>query len=78
MKAPDPSEPPEPEYDYGDAAEGEGVVGGVVGPGPERDRGRAGVRDRGLPQAADGGAGCVQRSVRIRSSSRASSPVRSP
>lgn len=31
MKPPDPNEPPEPEYDYGDAGEGEGVVGGVVG-----------------------------------------------
>lgn len=31
MKPPDPNEPPEPEYDYGDAAEGEGVIGGVVG-----------------------------------------------
>jgi periplasmic protein TonB len=66
MKAPDPNEPPEPEYDYGDAAEGEGVIGGVVGarPGNEIEDApayaTAGYRK---PQMAE--PGCVQRSVRM-------------
>jgi periplasmic protein TonB len=34
MKRPDPSEPPEPQYDYGDDNGQEGVVGGVVGGAP--------------------------------------------
>lgn len=66
MKAPDPNEPPEPEYDYGDAAEGEGVVGGVVG-APAQNQiedapayATAGYRK---PQMAQ--AGCVQQSVRL-------------
>jgi protein TonB len=66
MKAPDPNEPPEPEYDYGDAAEGEGVVGGVVG-APAQNQvedapayATAGYRK---PQMAQ--AGCVQSSVRL-------------
>jgi periplasmic protein TonB len=66
MKPPDPNEPKEPEYDYGDAAEGEGVVGGVVGAQP-----RGGIEDAPAyatagyrkPQMAE--PGCVQRSVRI-------------
>lgn len=67
MKAPDPNEPPEPEYDYGDAAEGEGVIGGVVGAAPAQNQiedapayATAGYRK---PQMAQ--AGCVQSSVRL-------------
>jgi protein TonB len=66
MKPPNPNEPPEPEYDYGDAAEGEGVVGGVVG-APAQNQvedapayATAGYRK---PQMAQ--AGCVQSSVRL-------------
>jgi periplasmic protein TonB len=68
MKAPDPNEPPEPEYDYGDAAAGEGVVGGVVGGAPQAKNeiedapafATAGYRK---PQMAQ--AGCVQNAVRV-------------
>jgi protein TonB len=68
MKAPDPNEPPEPEYDYGDAAEGEGVVGGVVGAAPAKSNeiedapafATAGYRK---PQMAQ--AGCVQSNMRV-------------
>lgn len=66
MKPPDPNEAPEPEYDYGDQAEGEGVVGGVVGARPSNDiedapaYATAGYRK---PQMAE--PGCVQRTVRI-------------
>lgn len=64
MKAPDPNEPPEPEYDYGDAAEGEGVIGGVVGAAP-------GIED--APSYATAGfrkpemvvPRCVQNSIRL-------------
>ncbi len=66
MKAPDPNEAPEPEYDYGDQKEGEGVVGGVVGAQPTNQiedapaYATAGYRK---PQMAE--PGCVQRTVRI-------------
>ena len=67
MKAPDPNEPPEPEYDYGDVKAGEGVIGGVVGAAPVKNEiedapayATAGYRK---PQMAQ--AGCVQSSVRL-------------
>ena len=67
MKAPDPNEPPEPEYDYGDAKPGEGVIGGVVGAAPVKNEiedapayATAGYRK---PQMA--AAGCVQSTVRL-------------
>ncbi|WP_041453254.1 energy transducer TonB [Anaeromyxobacter dehalogenans] len=67
MKPPDPNEPPEPEYDYGDAAAGEGVVGGVVGAAPQQSQiedapayATAGYKK---PQMAQ--PNCVQNSVRL-------------
>jgi periplasmic protein TonB len=66
MKAPDPNEPPEPEYDYDESAAGEGVVGGVVGAAPRNDIedapafATAGYKK---PQMAQ--AGCVQSSMRV-------------
>jgi len=66
MKPPDPNEPPEPEYDYGGAAEGEGVVGGVVGAQPTNqieDAPAYATSGYRKPQMAE--PGCVQRSVRI-------------
>lgn len=66
MKPPDPSEPPEPEYDYGDDTGQEGVVGGVVGAAPQPE-----IED--APAFATAGyrkpemarRGCVQESVRL-------------
>lgn len=69
MKAPDPNEPPEPEYDYGSAGSGEGVIGGVVGAQPAAATNQiedapayatAGFRK---PQMAQ--PGCVQGAVRL-------------
>jgi protein TonB len=66
MKPPDPNEAPEPEYDYGDQAEGEGVIGGVVGAQPSNE-----IEDApkfataGYRKPAMAEPGCVGRSVRI-------------
>ncbi len=67
MKQPDPNEPPEPEYDYGDTSAGEGVVGGVVGAAPQQNQiedapafATAGYKKPQMVQA-----GCVQSSVRV-------------
>lgn len=66
MKPPDPNEAPEPEYDYGDVAEGEGVIGGVVGAQATNE-----IEDApkfataGYRKPAMAEPGCVQRSVRV-------------
>jgi protein TonB len=63
MKAPDPNEK-EPEYDWGDEGDGEGVVGGVVGGG-------GGIEDApayataGFRKPAQAQKNCVQDTVRI-------------
>ncbi len=66
MKPPDPNEPPEPEYDYGDqSTAGEGVIGGVVGAQPNAIEDAPAYATAGYrkPQMAE--PGCVQRAVRI-------------
>lgn len=69
MKPPDPNEKPEPEYDYGNAAPGEGVVGGVVG-GPAAPT-QPSIEDApvfataGYKKPAEAQKGCVMSSMRI-------------
>ena len=65
MKPPDPNEPPEPEYDYGDVGEGEGVIGGVVGApsGGIEDAPQYAMAGYRKPSMAE--PGCVGRNVRI-------------
>ena len=65
MKPPDPNEPPEPEYDYGDAAEGEGVVGGVVGAQSGGIEDAPAFASAGYRKPAMAEPGCVGRSVRV-------------
>jgi protein TonB len=65
MRAPDPNEAPEPEYDYGDAAEGEGVIGGVVGGAPNDIEDAPAYATAGYRKPTMVEPGCVQRSVRI-------------
>lgn len=61
MKAPDPNEKPEPEYDYDSG--GEGVVGGVVGAGQIEEAPAYATSGYVKPRQAQ--ANCVQNSVRI-------------
>lgn len=65
MKPPDPNEPPEPEYDYGDVAEGEGVIGGVVGAQGGGVDDAPAYAMAGFRKPRQSVANCVQDSVRI-------------
>jgi protein TonB len=65
MKPPDPNEAPEPEYDYGDVAEGEGVIGGVVGAQPSAVEDAPAFASAGYRKPAMAEPGCVARSVRV-------------
>jgi protein TonB len=65
MKPPDPNEPPEPEYDYGDAAEGEGVIGGVVGAQAPSIEDAPAFASAGYRKPAMAEPGCVGRAVRV-------------
>jgi periplasmic protein TonB len=66
MKAPDPNEPPEPEYDYGDQDQGEGVVGGVVGAQPTNEIEDApAYATAGYRKPAQAQPNCVQSTVRL-------------
>ena len=64
MKAPDPNEPPEPEYDYGDSSGEEGVVGGSYAPSNEIEDAPA-YATAGYRKPEMAVRGCVQNSVRI-------------
>lgn len=65
MKAPDPNEPPEPEYDYGDAGEGEGVVGGVVGASGSQIEDAPAYATAGFRKPQMAQPNCVQNAVRV-------------
>jgi len=66
MKAPSPNEPKEPEYDYGSAPAGEGVVGGVVGAQRTNEIEDApAFATAGFVKPSEKDRGCVGRSVRI-------------
>jgi protein TonB len=61
-----PSEPKEPEYDYGSQAGSEGVIGGVVGAAPSNEIEEApSFATSGYVKPAEKEKGCVGRSVRI-------------
>jgi protein TonB len=62
MKAPDPNEPPEPEYDTSGSS-GEGVIGGVVGAQQIEEAPSYAGAGYVKPRMAQ--ANCVQQTVRI-------------
>ena len=65
MKPPDPNEPPEPEYNYGNQAAGEGVIGGVVGARSNDIEDAPQFATAGYRKPEMAQRGCVQQSVRV-------------
>jgi len=65
MKAPDPNEPPEPEYDYGSTSASEGVIGGAVGGGQPSVEDAPAYAMAGFRKPRQAVPNCVQQSVRI-------------